>query len=388
MSSLRTRPDPGRAAASPFRRVVFAAALGILACATLLPAVAASKPGTPARGVVETLPPQISDAAFWQMIKDFSEPSGYFRSDNFLSNEHAFQEVIPRFRAAVPKGGVYLGVGPEQNFTYVAALRPKLAFIIDIRRQNMIEQLLYKALFELSADRVEFVSRLFARKRPTDLDVTSSVDALFEGLSSTPKSEELFAQTLRAVKERLVKDHHLALTTEDLKSLEYVYNTFYTVGPEIAYTFTVGQFSRGRFPTYTELMTETDANGEQHGYLATEEHFRILKGLQSRNLIVPLVGDFSGDKVLRSVARYLREHDAPVTAFYISNVEQYLFEDGTTWRRFLANMALFPLDNNSTLLRSVSNRGFQFRLGLIADLLAAFREGKIETYADAIALSQ
>jgi len=26
------------------------------------------------------------------MISEFSEPDGYFRSDNFLSNENAFQE--------------------------------------------------------------------------------------------------------------------------------------------------------------------------------------------------------------------------------------------------------------------------------------------------------
>ena len=68
-------------------------------------------------------------------------------------------------RAARP-GGVYLGVGPEQNFTYIAALKPKMVFITDIRRGNLHMQLMYKALFELSADRAEFVSRLFTKKRP------------------------------------------------------------------------------------------------------------------------------------------------------------------------------------------------------------------------------
>ena len=61
---------------------------------------------------------------------------------------------------------MYLGVGPEQNFTYIVALRPKLAFIVDIRRGNMNEHLLYKAFIELSADRADFLSRLFARPRP------------------------------------------------------------------------------------------------------------------------------------------------------------------------------------------------------------------------------
>ena len=71
---------------------------------------------------------------------------------------------MPALTEAVPRAGVYLGVGPEQNFTYIAAIQPRLAFIIDIRRDNMIEHLMYKALFELSADRAEFISRLLLAK--------------------------------------------------------------------------------------------------------------------------------------------------------------------------------------------------------------------------------
>jgi hypothetical protein len=43
-------------------------------------------------------------------------------------------------------------------------VKPKIAFIVDIRRQNLIEHLMYKALFELSADRAEFISRLLSRR--------------------------------------------------------------------------------------------------------------------------------------------------------------------------------------------------------------------------------
>ena len=77
----------------------------------------------------ETLPSRLTDSAFWQMVTDFSEPNGYFRSDNFLSNERAYQFVMPELSANLPKGGVYVGVGPEQNFTYIVGLRSKFAFI-------------------------------------------------------------------------------------------------------------------------------------------------------------------------------------------------------------------------------------------------------------------
>ena len=127
----------------------------------------------------DTLPTEIADDAFWQLIESTSEASGAFQSENFLSNETGYQAVIPLLKQSTSPDGVYMGVGPEQNFTYIAAIHPKIAFIVDIRRQNMLEHLLYKALFEMSADRAEFVSRLFSLKRPAGLSEQSTVDELF-----------------------------------------------------------------------------------------------------------------------------------------------------------------------------------------------------------------
>src|SRR6185295_6554819 len=101
---------------------------------------------------------------FFRMISEMSEPDRYFQFDNFLSNELGYQFVIPRLIENTQTGGVYLGVAPEQNFTYIAAIKPKIAFIVDIRRQNMLELLMYKALFEISPDRADFLSHLFSRK--------------------------------------------------------------------------------------------------------------------------------------------------------------------------------------------------------------------------------
>ena len=83
------------------------------------------------------LPERLSDQEFWRLMEELSEPNGYFRSDNLLSNEQVFARVIPELVSAAKPGGVYLGVGPEQNFTYIAAIKPKIAFIIDIRRGNL-----------------------------------------------------------------------------------------------------------------------------------------------------------------------------------------------------------------------------------------------------------
>src|ERR1043165_1084435 len=64
----------------------------------------------------ETLPERLSDTEFWRLSTEFSEAGGSFRSDNFVSNESAFQHVIPQLKKQIKPGGVYLGVGPDQNF--------------------------------------------------------------------------------------------------------------------------------------------------------------------------------------------------------------------------------------------------------------------------------
>ena len=130
-------------------------------------------------GIADQLPNELDAQTFSRMIDEFSEPGGYFMYDNHLSNERSYQDPIPSLLEVVKPGGVYLGVGPEQNFTYIAALHPAMAFIIDIRRQNMVELLMYKALFAMASNRAEFVSLLFSRRLPGLFIDRSSPDDLF-----------------------------------------------------------------------------------------------------------------------------------------------------------------------------------------------------------------
>ena len=120
------------------------------------------------------VPGQLSDEEFWKLSSESSESDGTFRSDNLLSNETYFQFVIPKLKETLSPDRIYMGVGPEQNYTYITALKPKMAIILDIRRGNLDLQLMYKALFDLSSDRAEFVSRLFSIRRPSTLNALST----------------------------------------------------------------------------------------------------------------------------------------------------------------------------------------------------------------------
>ena len=311
----------------------------------------------PVAGVVQdTLPASLSDREFWALTVQLSEPEGYFQStsgspDNLLSNEGAVSVMAAALAEKVKPGGVYLGVGPEQNFTYIVAMRARIAFITDIRRGNLHLQLLYKAVFEMSADRVEFVSRLFSRKRPEGLPTTSSANRLFDAyLAAEPVTEEVFQSNLSAVTNHLTKTHQLPLSAEDLKGIEYVYRHFHRFGPAIDYVSSIRGTATGAAGSYARIQSAVDSNGVERTYLATDEVFAFVKALQGRNLIVPVVGNFAGSHALRAIGVYVRSRGANVGAFYVSNVEQYLQRSGVM-AAFCANVASMPLDANSVFIR-------------------------------------
>jgi hypothetical protein len=381
------------------RRSQVAASLALIAMFGGVSLSLGSRVTTPA------IPERLSDDAFWRMVSDYSEPGGFFRSDNFVSNEITFQWVLPELAKTTKTGGVYMGVGPDQNFTYIVAMQPKIAFIVDIRRQNMLHHLLYKSLIELSADRAEFLSRLFSRPRPTAIDASGGPAALFQAFANVQRDSALFARNLAAVREQLVSRHKFGLTSDDLRTIEYVYSAFFEAGPDLTYSFTMPgrgasmMFYGRRMPTYAELMMESDGTGTQRSYLANEENYRTLRELERNNLVVPLVGDFAGDKAIRAVGQYVKDHGATVTAFYTSNVEQYLFQSDD-WKKFFTNVATLPVDTSSTFIRAVftfntppmqtGTPGPRSRtmLASIAEQVQAFAEGRIQSYWDVIQLSR
>jgi len=307
------------------------------------------------------LPAALTSAEFWKLSSDLSEPDGFFRSENLVSNEHTYQYVLPELAKMVRPGGVYLGVAPDQNFTFMVATRPRMAFILDIRRGNLLEHLMYKALFELSADRAEFVSRLFSKPRPAGLRTTASVFELFSAYARVESSEVLYRKNLAAIKTHLTGRRGLPLSAEDLRQLESIYYAFYWDGPDLRYNSGPAGFAGmrgpggGRFPSYGDLIVQTDYDGTPRSYLATEDNFRFIKGLEEKNLIVPVVGNFAGPKALRSIGRYVRQHRSAVAAYYVSNVEQYLFQD-RLFDDFAKNVSTLPVTAESTFIRSVGTR--------------------------------
>jgi hypothetical protein len=368
-------------------RSIRAAAFGILlvtgaALSTRpVPAATGSRPKATATA---TLPSRLSDGEFWKLVSDISEPGGFFRiTDNYTSNEREVGQVSTMLRETGVRGGVYLGVGPEQNFSYIAAIRPVMAFIIDIRRQAVMQHLMFKAVFELAPDRADFISQLFSKPRPAGLDGTTSIQRIWDAFTSVATDPAAGAKTYARMVELLTKTHHFTFTADESEQLQSVFQAFQAYGPSIS---TRGG---GGGVTFADLTGwSTDATGQPQSFLSTEENYRYVKSLQDRNLIVPASGDFGGPKTIRAIGAYLHEHAGIVSAFYLSNVEQYLFQESKQ-AAFYDNVATLPANERSVFIRPYSLRG-RFSgtaqpLCPITPFIGAMRAGRVFSNNDALA---
>src|SRR3954452_9743872 len=178
------------------------------------------------------------------LIERLSEEGGDFDTDNLISNERTFLEVIPALKAAGTTGGAYIGVGPDQNFSYIAQLRPSIAFIIDIRRDNLLLHLLFKSLFALSHTRVEYLALLTGRPAPDRLDTwrTASLDRVVAYIDgATPEGTAAVERLDRRVHDAIA-GFGVPLSAGDFATIQRFHHTFITSGLSLKFE------SRGRRP--------------------------------------------------------------------------------------------------------------------------------------------
>ena len=316
------------------------------------PATAAAGSGqAPAKA--SSLPSRLSDAEFWKLVSDISEPGGFFRiSDNYTSNEREVGQLFTMLREGGVLGGVYIGVGPEQNFSYIAAIRPAMAFVVDIRRQAVMQHLMFKAAFELARDRADFIALLFAKPRPADLDGTTPIQRIWEAYQMVATDPAVAARNSARIVEHLTRTHRFTFTSDESAQLDSVLEAFVEFGPAIS-TRGGGGGGGGNGVTFADLTGwSLNAEGQPQSFLSTEEHFRLVKSLHEKNLIVPVSGDFAGPRAIRAIGAYLRKQGGIVSAFYLSNVEQYLFQDRKQ-RAFYDNVATLPVNGGSVFIRPV-----------------------------------
>ena len=303
-----------------------------------------------------------SDSAFARLVQRLSEPGGDFDSDNLISTETSYLHVLDGMRRMKVQGGAYIGVGPDQNFSYIAAVRPTIAFMLDIRRDNLLEHLLFKALFAMSRNRVEYLCLLFGKPLPRDVDRwgAKSIGELVAYIDATPTDVDLADSAQSAISQR-VRRFGLPLSSLDLETIGRIRDAFVRDSLDLRYS-SIGRAPRPYHPAYRQLLLERDRAGRQANFLASEEAFQFLKGMEARDLVVPVVGNAAGSHALAAIGRLVTEREEKISVLYISNVEQYLIRDGG-FPQFAENVKLLPRDRRSVMIRSFFGFGYGYGMG-------------------------
>lgn len=326
------------------------------------PAIETAQPAKP----VEAAQAGLSLEQFAALSQKLSEPSGFFDSDNLISNETSYLHVMGKMRQMKVAGGAFIGVGPDQSFSYIAQIRPNIAFMLDVRRDNLLQHLLFKALFATARNRVEFLCLLFGKPAPADLksDLKSwdarSIQEIVAYVDKTPKETKLFAIAHAWLQDK-IKSYGIKISDSEFETIKRMHTEFFTSGQDLKFT-SHGRGSRFYYPNYRDLMLEKDLTGKQCNYLVSEDDFRFMKSLQERNLVIPVTGNLAGDHALKSIAAYLNNRGEKVSAFYTSNVEFYLMRGyaGDDFDKFAQNVRLLPRNAGSVIIRSYFNGTFGY----------------------------
>jgi len=296
------------------------------------------------------------DTSFAGLVARLSEPNGYFDSDNIITNEVSYLHVASQLEKAGTHGGVYIGVGPDQNYSYIAMIRPQMAFMLDIRRDNLLEHLLFKSLFSMSHNRFEYLCLLLGKPMPADVERWTGrpMRDIMAYLEKTPTDSSVAAATKRASNDRIAK-LGIPLDTHDRDMIDRYRAQFVVEGLDTRYS-SLGRNNRSNYPSFGQLINETDRAGRQRGYLADENAFQLVREMHLADRIVPVVGNVAGDKALRAIGQYAIERHLRVSALYISNVEQYLMNRDGGFDAYARNVKSLPRDSTSVIIRSYFGR--------------------------------
>jgi hypothetical protein len=304
----------------------------------------------------------LSNAEFSRLFAEASEPDRYFFSDNYVSNETSYLQVAAALQKRAGRGGGYIGVGPEQNFSYIALLEPELAFIVDIRRANAVQHLWYKAIFEGAASRAAFLAALIGRAGPRSEADDAPLAKVIDHVETFPKSEAAFARIAKQNRERIAA-WGIALSKTDREILAATERAFFDKG--LALAFELHEKNGRTYPSLKSSLLQTAPKDDAGSFLSSAAQFQYVKRMQQENRIIPVVGDFGGTHALARVGEELRHRKLPVHTFYVSNVEQYLLEPAV-WPKWVANVMALPSNENSVFIRCYLDQGKRHPNQLVA----------------------
>jgi hypothetical protein len=218
---------------------------------------------------------------------------------------------------------------------------------------------MYKSIFHLADTRAKFLAYLFSKpiSAEANLGPDAPIDKIIEYFETAPTDPLAFSKNLHLIEKTIQEDFRFPLSDRDRISLEYVYTAFRDENLNIRYRSGGPNWPGspwGAFPTLRDILVEHDLKGKPGNFLVARADYEFVRALQDHNRIIPVVGDFSGSRALAGVADYLTRNGYWVSAWYTSNVEQYLFANGV-FSSFAENVAKLPITDKSIFIRAFPN---------------------------------
>ncbi len=235
-------------------------------------------------------------AAVFDAMRPDPAPEKLIRNTHyFTSNENA----LDLFHAAiVDKGGVFIGLGAEQNYLMAGWARPQILVPFDFDKVIIDLHAVYRVAFLHARTPKEFIAFWAERN----------------------------AKTTR----QLIKEAH----------------------PEPARRKAVLKaFRLGREFVHKRLIRTKRMyrNRKAPTFLNDPEQYQFIVDLFKADRVYPICGDLTADIALRDVAEATRKAGLTVRVLYLSNAEQYFKYKSD----FKENIYALPFDDRALVLRTV-----------------------------------
>jgi formylglycine-generating enzyme required for sulfatase activity len=201
-------------------------------------------------------------------------------------------------------GGGYVGVGSDQNYSFIAQAGSEWAWVLDYDPRVVDHHLRMRAFVLKSATPQEFVERW------ASANAKSSVATLEEVYAGDPALAKL-RRGYWATHERM-----------------HVY--------------------------YREQLV-AHAKAGDFGWLRNPEHYRWIRTMFEQGRLVVIPGDLLATKSMRSVAAAAKAIGVPVRIYYTSNAP--LSWGGQMTPAYRDNVRALPFDGQSVVLQTTQDRG-------------------------------
>lgn len=231
----------------------------------------------------------------FQAIKDDRPPKAIVRNIHYIiSNENRhflFKDAVQ------DRGGVYMGVGTDQNYLMAGWSRPEVLVLMDFDQVVVDVHRVYRLLFLKAADAQSFMDLWGQAAEP---EVKAMIDAAYPDAAQRGQVRMAYRIARSAVHNRLRRVRWL--------------------------------YKRLQIPMF----------------LTDEAQYTYLRDMFRNNRVYMARGDLTADVTVKGIAAAARAAGVPVRVVYLSNAERYFGYN----REFKDSVLGLPMDGEAQVLRT------------------------------------